>query len=263
MHAVTELFPNPAVGNAVHEYCIQHSTPVPEHINRHREDTIRWAEETGGNADMMINTLQSQFMIWFIKSMGIKSVLEIGCFTGYSALSFAEALKGNKDAEITSLDLPGASSAFALESFKKYQTPAQPKINLIEGPAAQSLQTLAGRKYDLIFLDANKDGYTEYFRTILDLGLLSQDGVLIADNTLKCGLVADSSPNNPAAREGPNSAAHGGMSVKEHLKAAKWLDEFNRTVKEDGRVENVLVPMFDGLNFVRLKKRTTDGSGEL
>jgi caffeoyl-CoA O-methyltransferase len=254
MHAVTELFPNPTVGNAVHEYCIQHSTPVPDHINRHREDTISWADQTGGNADMMINTLQSQFMIWFIKSMGIKKVLEIGCFTGYSALSFAEALTGNKDAEITSLDLPGASSAFALESFKKYQTPNQPKINLIEGPASDSLKGLKGKKYDLIFLDANKDGYTEYFKTILDLGLLAPEGVLIADNTLKCGLVADSSQNNPAAREHSSAGARGGLSVKEHLKAAKWLDEFNRTVKDDGRVENVLVPMFDGLNFVRLKK---------
>ncbi|KAI5789657.1 O-methyltransferase [Peziza echinospora] len=248
MYAATELYPNQEVTLAVHEYCIEQSTPLAPHISQHREDTIKWAEETGSNPNMMINTLQSQFLTFYARAVGAKKVLEIGCFTGYSALSFAEALKNVDGAEITTLDLDTPSSALAQSTFTTHATPSShPPIHLRLGPASTTLPLLSGKTFDLIFLDANKDGYLSYLHTILDLKLLAPNGTLVADNTLYRGLVAERSERNPAAVVGDEEKR------RRDVGTAEVLDAFNREVRRDGRLENVLVPVFDGLNFVRWK----------
>lgn len=95
----------------------------------------------------------------------------------------------------------------------------------------------------MIFLDANKGGYIKCFQTILDRGLLAPNGVILADNTLMSALVVDFSEKNPASKnreyEKPNTLA---------------VDAFNKFVMEDGRVEQFLLPAFDGLNMARYKK---------
>ncbi|KAF8428776.1 S-adenosyl-L-methionine-dependent methyltransferase [Tirmania nivea] len=213
MHTETELYPNPTVANAVHKYCIEHSLPVTTNTT---------------------------------------PVLEIGCFTGYSAPSFAHALRCTPSASITTLDLPGPHTTLAR-------------------PATASLAHLSTQKayYDLIFLDANKDQYTTYLNLILSLKLLSPRAVILCDNVLKMGLVADSTENNPAARkevrgegEGYDDGYGGSTGGKErvdHLRQAEWLDGFNKAVKGDERVECVVLPVFDGLSFIRLR----DGQGGL
>ncbi|KAF8419424.1 O-methyltransferase [Tirmania nivea] len=279
MHTATELYSNPTVANAVHKYCIEHSLPVGEQVENHREATINWAEKTGRNMDMMVNTLQSQFMMWFIKAMGVKKVLEIGCFMGYSTLSFAHALRGTPSASITTLDLPGPHTTLARTLLASAQSssslPPLPQIYLLEGPATASLAHLSTQKayYDLIFLDANKDQYTTYLNLILSLKLLSPRGVILCDNVLKMGLVADSTENNPAARkevrgeeEGYDDGYGGSMGGKErvdHLRQAEWLDGFNKAVKGDERVECVVLPVFDGLSFIRLRDGGLDGREKL
>ncbi|KAI5841109.1 O-methyltransferase [Morchella snyderi] len=239
MYTATELYPNVEVGNAVHEYCINHSTAVPKHIDEHRKDTIQWAIKTNNDADMMINTLQAQFLIFFARAQGIKRVLEIGMFTGYSALAWVEALKDEPNAEVVCLDIPGQSTDFARETFVK--TKVDSIIKIIEGNAETSIDSLAGQKFDLVFIDANKDGYLTYFEKVLNLSLLSPKGIIIADNALKRGLVADNSERNPASKE------EGQMGNYLHI------DRFNKFVKDDPRVESMLLPAFDGLNMIRLK----------
>ncbi|KAF8448250.1 O-methyltransferase-domain-containing protein [Kalaharituber pfeilii] len=248
MHGDTTVLPNPKVSAVVHDYCHQHSTPLPESVDQHREDSLQWCRETGADSEMMISNLQSQLMIFFTKVLGVKRILEIGCFTGYSALAFAEALKGVPDAEITTLDLPGPSSDFALKSFQnRLRSPEYPPVVLLQAPADKSLLTLSGKQYDLIFIDADKRNYINYLKIILERNLLAPNGVLVADNALRRGLVADQSSDNPAAS---------GPDAEERLKGAEAMDNFNKAVKNDNRLENVLLPIFDGLNFVKLRSKT-------
>jgi len=145
--------------------------------------------------------------------------------------------------QIITLDLPGVSSDFARAAFEKYKSPAHPPITLIEGFAIETLPTLVGKQFDLIFIDADKPGYRNYLDIILNLNLLVPGGVILADNILRRGLVADSSDQNPVTQEGPAVIAQ-----------AKTLDEFNKKVEKDVRLENIILPVFDGINFVRLKK---------
>ncbi|KAF8453417.1 O-methyltransferase [Terfezia claveryi] len=243
MHLATELFPNAEVTEAQYNYAIQNSTAIAPHIDEHRAESIKWAEENNAEVIMLVHDLQAQMLYWFTRMMGVKKVLEIGCFTGYSALCFAEGMKGVPDAELITLDLPGISSDFARAAFEKYKTPAHPPITLIEGRAAETLPTLAGKQFDLIFIDADKPGYRNYLDIILNFNLLVPGGVIIADNILRRGLVADSSDRNPVTQEG-----------RAVIDQAKTLDEFNKKVLRDARLENVILPVFDGLNFVRLKK---------
>lgn len=239
MYTATELYPNAEVGNAVHEYCIEHSTPVPKQIDEHRNDTIEWSAKSGSDPDMMINTLEAQFLIFFARAQGVKRVLEVGMFTGYSALAWAEALKDEPEAEIICLDIPGKSTDFAKETFIK--TGVDRIVKLIEGDAATTIESLAGQKFDLVFIDANKDGYITYFHKVLELNLLAPKGIIIADNALKRGLVADNSERNPAVLEEGQMGNY------------RFIDQFNKVVRDDPRVEQVILPAFDGLNFIRLK----------
>jgi predicted O-methyltransferase YrrM len=240
MHTATELYPNVEVGNAVHEYCIEHSTPVPQQLDEHRQATIEWAAAEGDNADMMINTLQAQFFIFWVKAQSVKRVLEIGMFTGYSALAWAEALKDVPGAELVCLDLPGKSTDLANQTFTRYGVEKQVNLKVIEGSAHTSIDSLANQQFDLIFIDADKEGYVTYLEKALSLNLLSPKGVIIADNALKRGLVADDSDRNPASgTPGTNNY--------------KSVDKFNKFVRDDPRVEHILLPVFDGLNFIRLK----------
>jgi len=151
----------------------------------------------------------------------------------------------NSSAKVTTLDLSGIHSDFPRSAFVNNKAPGSP-ITLIEGPAAITLRTLAGKQFDLIFIDADKPGYTTYLDIILDCNLLVPGGVIIADNILRRGLVADSSERNPVVKEAGQRA----------VDQAKTLDEFNKKVASNPRLENVILPVFDGLNFVRLKKDT-------
>lgn len=92
----------------------------------------------------------------------------------------------------------------------------------------------------------------------MELGLLAPGGVLAADNALKRGLVADRSERNPALFD----HGEGAKAREEHVKQAEWLDEFNRAVQAEERVENVLLPCFDGVNLVRLKGGRTGTDGK-
>jgi predicted O-methyltransferase YrrM len=105
-------------------------------------------------------------------------VLEIGCFTGYSALAWYEATEKNK-ADIITLELDPKMIAASRETFDKYGL--NDRVTLIEGPAGESLEKLTGQ-FDLIFIDANKEGYEGYVKCILDKKLLSPGGLIMCDN---------------------------------------------------------------------------------
>lgn len=117
-----------------------------------------------------------------------RSVLEIGCFTGYSALAWYEGTISTK-AEIVTLELDAKMIAASRRTFDKYKL--NDRVKLIEGPAQESIETLTV-PFDLIFVDANKEGYEGYVKQILDKQLLSPKGFIMCDNgwcSFPCGFV--------------------------------------------------------------------------
>lgn len=108
-------------------------------------------------------------------------VLEIGCFTGYSALAWYEATKKSK-AEIITLELDPKMIAASRRTFDRYGL--NDRVTLVEGDASKSILSLSGT-FDLIFVDANKEGYEGYVKSILDKGLLSPNGLIMCDNGMK------------------------------------------------------------------------------
>lgn len=113
-----------------------------------------------------------------VTQLNEQQVLEIGCYTGYSALAWYEATEDTQ-AEIITLELDPKMIAASRKTFDKYKL--NDRITLIEGPAQESIEKLKG-EFDIIFVDANKDGYEGYVKQILDKKLLSPNGFIMCDN---------------------------------------------------------------------------------
>ncbi|KAF3930392.1 hypothetical protein AA313_de0205630 [Arthrobotrys entomopaga] len=229
------LYPNEAVAASVLQYCRDRSVPLPQHLYDHAALTNRDFAE---NSEMMVSALQAQYLIWTARSYGVKKILEIGCFTGFSALAFAESLKGVEGAKIITTDINPETTKVARQAFK--DAGVGNFVSVIEGPALESIKNLgAEAPFDMVFLDADKEGYTDYFNTILDHKLLRKGGILIADNALRRGLVANTEDH-------PQGGAPG---VVERLEG---LRHFNDVAAKDPRVETFLMPIFDGLMLARV-----------
>ncbi|KAK6339342.1 hypothetical protein TWF718_008762 [Orbilia javanica] len=230
------LNPNKAVSAAVFKYCRDRSVPLPDHISRHAAITER---ELGEDSEMMVSRLQAQYLLWTVRSLKAKKILEIGCFTGFSALAFAESLKDVEGAKIITLDINPETAKIARKAFK--DAGVDHIVSLIVGPAKETLAGLVDEgPFDLVFLDADKEGYVGYYGIIMELGLLRKDGILIADNVLKRSLVVDASEANPHS------------SDKNACSRVPHLQEFNDLMATDKRVETFLLPVFDGLSLVRV-----------
>jgi caffeoyl-CoA O-methyltransferase len=154
---------------------------------------------------------------------GAKQVLEIGTFTGYSALCFAEALPA--DGTVITCDIDDRAAAVARRYIAK--APFGRKISIRMGPALETMRTLTG-PFDLVFIDADKANYVNYYRRSLDL--LAPNGVILIDNVLWSGDVLKQPPPDES------TAA---------------IQELNRTVAADPHVTAVLVTIRDGILVVR------------
>jgi predicted O-methyltransferase YrrM len=117
-------------------------------------------------------------MIFTAQDRKPKRILEIGCYSGYSALAWYEGTRST-NAEIITLELSQVMIDASKEAFEKFGV--TDRVKLIEGPADQSIEQLTGT-FDLVFVDANKDGYEGYVKQILDKRLLSDDGIILCDN---------------------------------------------------------------------------------
>lgn len=179
--------------------------------------------------EMLSGHLEGQVLKMFVYMTRAKSILDIGMFTGYSALAMAEALPA--DGRLVACEVDRYVSEFAKDLFKG--SPHGAKIQVELGAALATLDKLAekGESFDLVFIDADKKEYVQYFQTLLDTNLLSPQGFICVDNTLLQG-----EPYLPEEERTPNGEA---------------IAQFNRQVKEDPRVEQVLLPVRDGLTIIR------------
>lgn len=181
---------------------------------------------------MLSGHLQGRLLKMLTLMMRPKHVLEIGTFTGYSALSMAEGLAD--DALIDTMEVEDELEEIAQSFFDRSEHGH--KIRLHIGSALELAPRL-GYTFDMVFMDGDKREYPDYYRMLMgDIDgkpLLHSGSVIIADNILWSGKVVE-----PVAHNDRHTQA---------------ILEFNRMVLEDDRVENVIVPLRDGLNVIRIK----------
>ena len=200
-------------------YAEAHSMPESSVCRALREETYRTME----HSQMLVGPLEGAFLKMMTQLVGAKRVLEIGMFTGYSALCFAEALP--EDGTVITCDIDEKAAAMARRHI--VQAPFGRKISIRMGPALDTMGTLTG-SFDLIFIDADKTNYLNYYRRSLDL--LAPSGVILIDNVLWSGEVLKQPPPDES------TAA---------------IQELNRTVSADPQVTAVLITIRDGILMVR------------
>ncbi|OJD20861.1 hypothetical protein ACJ73_07801 [Blastomyces percursus] len=230
----------PEVAEEVSDYCLKHTNGVP----RMMEEVWEYTAKSFKDADKMSSPIQGSWMIFLAQDRKPRRILEIGTYSGYSALAWYEGTKATQ-AEIITLELSPEMIAAARSVFDKYNV--NDRVTLIEGPADESLKTLEGT-FDLIFVDANKDGYEGYVNTILARNLLSKNGLIMCDNVFARGMTI-STASNPTLPD----------SVRPYWTACgKALRQFNNAVIEDPRVDVVMLPVFDGVSLIKLKDRKVE-----
>ena len=189
-----------------------------------QKEIINYNLKLGDVKRMQISISQCQFLHLIIKVSKIKKVLEIGTFTGLSTLSMALALPD--DGEIIALDKDEKTNKIAVDFFKKSHQ--EHKIKTIIKPALESLIKIRNERFDLVFIDADKMNYIEYYEHSLQL--LNKNGLIIIDNVLWYGEVVNENNND---------------------KFTKNIKEFNSHISKDTRVEKLIIPLGDGMTVCR------------
>ncbi|MDQ3937810.1 MAG: class I SAM-dependent methyltransferase [Chloroflexota bacterium] len=202
-------------------YATEHSSPEPPLLLELAEATRAFSDSHG----MMVGRLEGRFLKMLVALSGSARVLEIGTFTGYSALSMAEALPA--DGRIITCELNEQHAALARDFIQR--SPYREMIEVRLGRAAETVGQLEG-EFDFVFIDADKAGYRDYYEAVLSK--LRPGGLIAADNVLWSGQVLD---------DGDTS------------RDTVALREFNEHVASDRRVECVLVPIRDGVMLIRKK----------
>ena len=198
---------------AVEQFARDHTEPETDLYVRLREETYRVMQRP----QMQVDVIEGRFLQMLVRLSGAKSILELGMFTGYSALMMAEALPD--DGHLISCEIDGKAEAIARRYFA--ESPHGDKITIRMGPALDTIKTWTG-PLDLVFIDADKPNYSNYYEACLPL--LKSGGLIIADNVLWSGKVFD-----------PKDA-------DDHAIVA-----FNRLVQSDPRVKNVCLTVRDGM----------------
>lgn len=203
----------------IDRYCTALTQAEPKLLQSLLEETYL----TMHAPNMLCGRIQSRLLKMLVMLVGAKRILEIGMYTGYSALSMAEALPA--EGHLITCDINTEALAVAQKYFKR--SPHGHKITIKMGPALETMQTLQGQ-FDLIFIDADKSNHENYYDHAVPL--LRKGGLIVMDNAL-----------------------WGGTVLKPNDSNSQVLDSVNRKIAEDPRVENVLLPIRDGINIVRKK----------
>jgi len=191
-----------------------------------QKEIISYNESLGDIKRMQIAVSQCHFLQLIIKVTKSKRILEVGTFTGLSALSMSLALPD--DGSLIALDKNSETNKIALDFFKKAKQ--EKKIKTIIKPAMESIEVLKkdNNYFDIVFIDADKDNYKKYYDSSLEL--IRKNGIIIIDNVLWHGEVADKYNNE---------------------KYTNIIRDFNAHVKNDKKTEQVIIPLGDGFTICR------------
>ena len=205
----------------IHEYLVAHGTP-PDAV---QQGLIDRTAELGGISMMQIAPEQGAFMTILTRLLGVRNAIEIGTFTGYSALCIARGLAD--DGRLVCCDVSEEWTAIARDAWE--QAGVADRIDLRIAPALETIATLPeGEHLDLVFIDADKDNYAAYYEALLPR--VRRNGVILVDNTLWMGAVIDPEANDA------NTVA---------------IRAFNDMVAADDRVDTVQLSISDGLTLLR------------
>lgn len=206
----------------IEEYVVNHTQNEPELLRQLNKET--WQKVL--NPRMLSGGYQGRILSMISKLIQPKTILEIGTYTGYSALCLAEGLQ--KNGTLFTIDKNVELEDFA----KKYfgQSLYKEQIKQLVGNALDIIPTL-NEQFDLVFIDADKINYLKYFKLIIDK--MNSGGVILSDNVLWSGKVV--------------------QKIEPNDKDTKALIEFNKMLKSEDRIETVLLPIRDGLSISRVK----------
>ena len=206
------------IENYINNYSLELSTV--------QKEIISYNNSLGDIKRMQISISQCHFLHLIVKISNIKKILEIGTFTGLSGLTMSLSLPS--DGKLVTLDKNVERNKIASNFFKRANQ--ENKIKTIVGPALESISNLKERiqKFDLVFIDADKENYKNYYNQSLDL--IEKNGLIIVDNVLWHGEVVD---------------------VKKQDKLTTIIREFNSYINKDKRTENLIIPVGDGLTVCR------------
>lgn len=204
----------------IYEYCIESSSPEPGYLKALRRETFLKTLRP----HMVSGPLQGKLLEFLVAFCRPTKILEIGTFTGYATLCMAAGLKG--DGKIYSVEIEEELQYF----HKKYfpQSGLQDRIEMIYGDANDFLRK-TDLIFDFVFMDAGKKDYKNQLNLLLKR--MKSGGIIIADNVLWKGKVLDKEPD----------------------KMTEHIHSFNQFVKKDTRVENLILPIRDGINVIRVK----------
>ncbi|GHC97219.1 O-methyltransferase [Nocardiopsis terrae] len=206
----------------LHAYVVDHSLPVDPVLADLAEETARLFPDHQG---MQIGPEQGAFTTLLTQLSGARNAVEIGTFTGYSAICFARGLP--EDGTLLALDVSEEWTSVARRYWER--AGVADRITLRIGPALDSLRALPGEpQFDLAFLDADKTGYLDYWEELVPR--MRPGGLLLADNTLSHGRVVDPAEDSPSVQ---------------------GIRDFNDRLVADDRVTQVLLPIGDGLTLAR------------
>ena len=206
---------------------------IENYINNHsreltavQKEIISYNNSLGDIKRMQISISQCHFLHLIVKISNIKKILEIGTFTGLSGLTMSLSLP--RDGILITLDKSAERNKIATNFFKKANQ--ESKIKTIVGPALESINDFKkkDKKFDLVFIDADKENYKNYYNQSLDL--IEKNGLIIVDNVLWHGEVAD---------------------INNQEKFTTIIREFNSYINKDKRTENLIIPVGDGLAVCR------------
>lgn len=210
------------ISDELDDYVVQHSADEPELLQALTRETYQKILQPR----MLSGHYQGRVLSMLSKLIRPKTILELGTFTGYSALCLAEGLQN--DGVLHTIDINEELVDFQRKYFDRSKYGSQIQQHL--GPALEIIPTL-DTTFDLVFMDADKPNYINYFHQIIDR--LNPGGVILSDNVLWSGKVIEAIDENDAS--------------------TKIVLEYNRLLKEDHRLETVLLPIRDGLT-VSVKK---------
>ena len=206
---------------------------IENYINNHslelttiQKEIISYNDSLGDIKRMQISISQCHFLHLIVKISNIKKILEIGTFTGLSGLTMSLSLPS--DGKLVTLEKNVERNKIASNFFNKAKQ--EKKIKTIIGPALESISNLKkqDQKFDLVFIDADKENYKNYYSQSLDL--IEKNGLIIVDNVLWHGEVVD---------------------TKKQDKLTTIIREFNTYVNRDKRTENLIIPVGDGFTVCR------------
>ena len=201
------------IDEAVEQFAHDHTKPESELYLRLRDETYA----TMKSPQMQVGRIEGRFLKMLVRLTGARRVLEIGMFTGYSALMMAEGLP--EDGHLITCDVDPKAEAIARRYFN--ESPDGNKIEIRMGPALDTIKSLSG-PIDMVFIDADKTNYSNYYKAVMPL--VKPGGLIVADNVLWSGKVL-----NP-------------KSDDDHAIVA-----FDELVQSDPRVENVCLTVRDGM----------------